>query len=82
MFTNAIMVVQGVELNEETFSKLKNMRLMNLVSNDGVDTKVEYLYKDIPDQALENYKNRLVLHILVAHLLSCRFRGTIDGIIC
>ena len=60
MFTNAIMVVQGVELDEETFSKLKQMRLMNLVSNDGVDTKVEYLYKDIPDQALENYKNRLV----------------------
>ena len=63
MFTNAIMVVQGVELDEETFSKLKNMRLMNLVSNDGVDTKVEYLYKDIPDQALENYKNRLVSDI-------------------
>ena len=62
-FTNAIMVVQGVELDEETFSKLKNMRLMNLVSNDGVDTKVEYLYKDIPDQALENYKNRLVSDI-------------------
>lgn len=60
MFTNAIMVIQGVELDEETFSKLKQMRLMNLVSNDGVDTKVEYLYKDIPDQALENYKNRLV----------------------
>lgn len=63
MFTNAIMVVQGVELDEETFSKLKNMRLMNLVSSDGVDTKVEYLYKDIPDQALENYKNRLVSDI-------------------
>lgn len=60
MFTNAIMVIQGVELDEETFSKLKQMRLMNLVSDDGVDTKVEYLYKDIPDQALENYKNRLV----------------------
>ena len=63
MFTNAIMVVQGVELDESTFSKLKNMRLMNLVSDDGVDTKVEYLYKDIPDQALENYKNRLVSDI-------------------
>ena len=63
MFTNAIMVVQGVELTEETFSKLKQMRLMNLVSSDGVDTKVEYLYKDIPDQALENYKNRLVSDI-------------------
>ena len=63
MFTNAIMVVQGVELDESTFSKLKEMRLMNLVSNDGVDTKVEYLYKDIPDQALENYKNRLVSDI-------------------
>ena len=63
MFTNAIMVVQGVELDEATFSKLKNMRLMNLVSDDGIDTKVEYLYKDIPDQALENYKNRLVSDI-------------------
>ena len=63
MFTNAIMVVQGVELDESTFSKLKEMRLMNLVSSDGVDIKVEYIYKDIPDQALENYKNRLVSDI-------------------
>lgn len=62
MFTNAIMVVQGVKLDEEVFKKLREMRLMNLASdgekNTGIDAK--YLYKDLPDTALENYKNRLV----------------------
>lgn len=63
MFTNAIMVVSGAELDTDTFEKLKTMRLMNLVSDTGTDVKVEYLYKDIPDVALENYKNRLVSDI-------------------
>lgn len=60
MFTNALMIISGVELDEAVFEKLKTMRLMNLVSDSGTDVKVEYLYKDIPDVALENYKNRLV----------------------
>lgn len=62
MFTNAIMVVQGVSIDEGVLEKLKQMRLMNLASdgdkNNGIDVK--YLYKDLPDTALENYKNRLV----------------------
>ena len=84
MFTNAIMVIQGVELDEETFSKLKQMRLMNLVSDDGVDTKVEYLYKDIPDQALENYKNRLVEDIhkfaSVPNMADKEFGNNLSGV--
>nr|DAN56591.1 MAG TPA: PORTAL PROTEIN [Caudoviricetes sp.] len=62
MFTNAIMVVQGVKLDKEVFEKLKEMRLMNLVSDSEKNTIIDakYLYKDLPDTALENYKNRLV----------------------
>lgn len=62
MFTNAIMVVRGVKLDKEVFEKLKEMRLMNLVSDSEKNTSIDvkYLYKDLPDTALENYKNRLV----------------------
>lgn len=62
MFTNAIMVIQGVKIDKEVFEKLKEMKLMNLASNDDKDRAIDvrYLYKDLPDTALENYKNRLV----------------------
>ncbi|MTP73984.1 phage portal protein [Turicibacter sanguinis] len=62
MFTNAIMVVRGVKLDKEVFEKLKEMKLMNLVSDSEKNTSIDvkYLYKDLPDTALENYKNRLV----------------------
>ena len=64
MFSNAIMVIKGVDMDEELFEKLKTMRLMNLVGDaEQKDVSAEYLYKDIPDQALENYKNRLVDNI-------------------
>ena len=64
MFTNAIMVIKGVDIDEDLFEKLKTMRLMNLVGDgEQKDVSAEYLYKDIPDQALENYKNRLVDNI-------------------
>ena len=64
MFTNAIMVIKGVDIDEVLFEKLKTMRLMNLVGDgEQKDVSAEYLYKDIPDQALENYKNRLVDNI-------------------
>jgi SPP1 family phage portal protein len=64
MFSNSIMVIKGVDMDEELFNKLKTMRLMNLVGDaEQKDVSAEYLYKDIPDQALENYKNRLVDNI-------------------
>lgn len=64
MFTNAIMIIKGVDIDEVLFEKLKTMRLMNLVGDgEQKDVSAEYLYKDIPDQALENYKNRLVDNI-------------------
>ena len=85
MFSNAIMVVKGVDIDTELFEKLKTMRLMNLVG-DGEQKEVsaEYLYKDIPDQALENYKNRLVdnIHMLsgVPNMCDENFANNLSGV--
>ncbi|MCU7195949.1 phage portal protein [Turicibacter sanguinis] len=57
MFTNAILVVTGMELEEEDYEKLKTTRVISIQDASG---KAAYLFKDIPDTALENYKNRLV----------------------
>lgn len=56
-FTNAILMISGTSLDDELIKKLKESRLLNIDNGDG---KAEYLFKDIPDTALENYKNRLV----------------------
>lgn len=56
-FTNAILMITGVSLDDELIKKLKDSRLLNIDDSSG---KAEYLFKDIPDTALENYKNRLV----------------------
>ena len=42
---------------DDLIEKLKESRLLNISEASG---KAEYLFKDIPDTALENYKNRLV----------------------
>jgi SPP1 family phage portal protein len=85
MFSNSIMVIKGVDMDEELFEKLKTMRLMNLIG-DGEQKEVsaEYLYKDIPDQALENYKNRLVdnIHMLsgVPNMCDENFANNLSGV--
>jgi SPP1 family phage portal protein len=85
MFSNSIMVIKGVDIDAELFEKLKTMRLMNLVG-DGEQKEVsaEYLYKDIPDQALENYKNRLVdnIHMLsgVPNMCDENFANNLSGV--
>ena len=56
-FTNAILMISGVSLDDELIQTLKDSRLLNI---DDASGKAEYLFKDIPDSALENYKNRLV----------------------
>lgn len=57
-FTNAILMIAGTTLDDEVLSRLKDSRILNIA--DGTGAKAEYLFKDLPDQALENYKNRLV----------------------
>ena len=56
-FTNAILMITGTSLDDELIQTLKDSRLLNIDDSSG---KAEYLFKDIPDTALENYKNRLV----------------------
>lgn len=56
-FSNAILMITGTSLDDEIIKKLKTSRLLNISDSNG---KAQYLFKDIPDIALENYKNRLV----------------------
>ena len=56
-FTSAILMITGTSLDDELIQTLKDSRLLNIDDSSG---KAEYLFKDIPDTALENYKNRLV----------------------
>ena len=63
-FTNALLVISGVTMDEKDEEgrplNFKDNRVINFVDNDG---KAQYLIKDINDTALENYKNRLNLDI-------------------
>lgn len=63
-FTNALLVISGVTMDEKDEEgrplNFKENRVINFVDNDG---KAEYLIKNINDTALENYKNRLNLDI-------------------
>ena len=63
-FTNALLVISGVTMDEKDEEgrplNFKDNRVINFVDNDG---KAEYLIKNINDTALENYKNRLNLDI-------------------
>ena len=63
-FTNALLVISGVPMDEKDEKgrplNFKNNRVLNFVDNEG---KAEYLIKNINDTALENYKNRINLDI-------------------
>ena len=63
-FTNALLVISGVTMDEKDEEgrplNFKDNRVINFVDHDG---KAEYLIKNINDTALENYKNRLNLDI-------------------
>ena len=59
-FTNALLVISGVTMDEEDEAgqplNFKDNRVLNFVDSN---SKAEYLIKNINDSALENYKNRL-----------------------
>lgn len=59
-FTNALLVISGILMEEEEEQgrplDFKNNRVLNFVNSD---CRAEYLIKNINDTALENYKNRL-----------------------
>ena len=63
-FTNALLVISGVTMDEKDEEgrplNFKDNRVLNFVDNEG---KAEYLIKNINDTALENYKNRINLDI-------------------
>ena len=63
-FTNALLVVSGVTMDENDEEgrplNFKENRVLNFVDSEG---KAEYLIKNINDTALENYKNRINLDI-------------------
>ena len=59
-FTNALLVISGVTMDEEDEVgrplNFKDNRVLNFIDSN---SKAEYLIKNINDTALENYKNRL-----------------------
>ena len=63
-FTNALLVISGVTMDENDEEgrplNFKENRVLNFVDSEG---KAEYLIKNINDTALENYKNRINLDI-------------------
>ena len=69
-FTNALLVVSGVVMENEDSQPLnfKDNRVLNFADTN---SKAEYLIKNINDTALENYKNRLNRDIL-------RFSNIVD----
>ena len=69
-FTNALLVVSGVVMENEEGQPLnfKDNRVLNFADTN---SKAEYLMKNINDSALENYKNRLNRDIL-------RFSNIVD----
>lgn len=84
-FTNALLVVSGVTMDEtdEVGRPLnfKDNRVLNFVDPT---SKAEYLIKDINDTALENYKNRLNEDIHrftnVVNMSDQNFGGNLTGI--
>ena len=79
-FTNALLVISGVLVEDEEGLNFKENRVINFVDNDG---KAEYLLKNINDSALENYKNRLVEDIhkfaQIPNLTDEKFAGNVSG---
>ena len=79
-FTNALLVISGVLVEDEEGLNFKDNRVINFAGTDG---KAEYLIKDINDNALENYKNRLVEDIhkfsQIPNLTDEKFAGNVSG---
>ena len=79
-FTNALLVISGVLVEDEEGLNFKDNRVINFA---GVDGKAEYLLKNINDNALENYKNRLVEDIhkfsQIPNLTDEKFAGNVSG---
>ena len=79
-FTEALLVISGVDLDDEAKLDFKQHRILNLYGQDG---KAEYLIKNINDSALENYKNRLVEDIhkfaQIPNLTDEQFAGNVSG---
>ena len=79
-FTNALLVISGVLVEDEEGLNFKDNRVLNFAGTDG---KAEYLIKDINDNALENYKNRLVEDIhkfaQIPNLTDEQFAGNVSG---
>lgn len=79
-FTNALLVISGVLVEDEEGLNFKDNRVINFAGTDG---KAEYLIKDINDNALENYKNRLVEDIhkfaQIPNLTDEQFAGNVSG---
>ena len=79
-FTNALLVISGVLVEDEEGLNFKDNRVINFAGTDG---KAEYLIKDINDSALENYKNRLVEDIhkfaQIPNLTDEQFAGNVSG---
>lgn len=79
-FTNALLVISGVLVEDEEGLNFKDNRVINFAGTDG---KAEYLLKNINDNALENYKNRLVEDIhkfaQIPNLTDEKFAGNVSG---
>ena len=79
-FTNALLVISGVLVEDEEGLNFKENRVLNFAGTDG---KAEYLLKNINDNALENYKNRLVEDIhkfaQIPNLTDEKFAGNVSG---
>lgn len=80
-FTNALLVVAGVLMNDNEDLDFKQNRILNFTDTN---SKAEYLIKNINDTALENYKNRLNRDIhkfsSVVDMSDENFAGNLSGI--
>ena len=80
-FTDAYMVLTGVQFNEESIAKMKENRTIPLPDKE---TDAKWLIKDINDTAIENYKDRLRndIHALskTPNLTDESFAGNLSGV--
>lgn len=84
-FTNALLVISGVTMEEEDEEgrplNFKDNRVLNFIDPN---SKAEYLIKNINDTALENYKDRLNRDIFrfanVVDMTDEKFGGNLSGI--
>lgn len=58
-FSDAIMKVQGVKLDEEQIRDLRDKRVINIAGRDGVDTIVDFMQRPSGDATQEHLLDRL-----------------------